>query len=109
MIPGEKRDYGRCNIEVNPNLRRAEPPEEVMGDIARTMFYMEDTYGFRLSDQQRKLFTAWHRQDPPDAWERERNRRIAKIQGRRIALLSAVEFFSLLVTTRTFLVCRAER
>ena len=53
-----------------------------MGDIARTMFYMEKTYGFRLSDQQRKLFTAWHRQDPPDAWERERNRRIAKIQGR---------------------------
>lgn len=82
MIPGERREYGGCNIEVDRELRRAEPPEAVMGDIARTMFYMEKTYGFRLSGQQRKLFTAWHRQDRPDAWERERNRRIAKIQGR---------------------------
>jgi deoxyribonuclease-1 len=82
MIPGEKREYGGCNIEVDHDLRRAEPPEGVMGDIARAMFYMEKTYGFRLSDQQKKLLTAWHRQDPPDPWERERNRRIAKIQGR---------------------------
>jgi deoxyribonuclease-1 len=88
MIPGEKREYGGCNIEVDPELRRAEPPENVMGDIARAMFYMEKTYGFRLSDQQRKLFMAWHRQDLPDAWERERNQRIAKIQGQENPFIS---------------------
>ncbi|HXH03457.1 MAG TPA: endonuclease [Candidatus Competibacteraceae bacterium] len=82
MVPGEKREFGRCNIEVEADIRRAEPPESVMGDIARTMLYMEATYGFRLSDQDRQLFTAWNRQDPPDAWEQERNRRIARIQGR---------------------------
>jgi deoxyribonuclease-1 len=45
------------------------------------MFYMEDTYGFRLSRQDRQLFTAWSRQDPPDTWEIERDRRIKAIQG----------------------------
>ncbi len=81
MIPGEKREYGGCNIEVDSGTRRAEPPETVMGDIARVYFYMEKTYGFSLSDQQRQLFTAWNRMDPPDAWELERNRRVQAIQG----------------------------
>ncbi|MCB1764513.1 MAG: endonuclease [Candidatus Competibacteraceae bacterium] len=82
MIPGEKRDYGRCNIEIDSSIRRAEPPENVMGDIARIMFYMADTYGFNLSRQDQQLYTAWSRQDPPDAWEVERTRRIQAIQGK---------------------------
>ncbi len=52
-----------------------------MGDIARVMFYMADTYGFNLSRQDQQLYTAWSRQDPPDAWEVERTRRIKAIQG----------------------------
>ncbi|HEX5276837.1 MAG TPA: endonuclease [Fluviicoccus sp.] len=80
-IPGEKREYGACPMEIDESIRRAEPPEAVKGDIARTMFYMEKTYGFRLSDQDRKLYNAWNRMDPPDDWEQERNRRIARIQG----------------------------
>jgi len=81
MVAGEPRAFGACNFEVDSNIRRVEPPETVMGDIARTMFYMEDTYGFRLSNQDRQLFTAWSRMDPPDAWEIERARRIQAIQG----------------------------
>ena len=69
MIAGEKREYGQCNIEVDSSIRRAEPPEGVMGDIARTMFYMSDTYRFNLSRQDEQLYTAWSRMDPPDAWE----------------------------------------
>ena len=53
----------------------------IQGDIARVMLYMADTYGFTLSRQDQQLFTAWSRQDPPDAWEIERNRRIKAIQG----------------------------
>ena len=82
MIPGEKREFGACNFEVDSSIRRVEPPENIQGDIARVMFYMEDTYGFRLSDQDRQLFTAWSRQDPPDRWEIERARRIMAIQGK---------------------------
>ena len=82
MIPGEKRQFGACNIEVDSSTRRAEPPEAVQGDIARVMFYMADTYGFNLSRQDQQLYTAWSRRDPPDAWEVERNRRIQAIQGK---------------------------
>lgn len=83
MIPGEKRSYGKCNIEVDSKNRRAEPPENVQGDIARTMFYMSHTYGFRLSNQDIKLYTAWNQMDPVDDWEKKRNTRIEKIQGHR--------------------------
>jgi deoxyribonuclease-1 len=42
---------------------------------------MEDAYGFRISDQQRRLYDAWDKKDPPDEWEIERNRRITEVQG----------------------------
>ncbi len=81
MVPNKRRgEYGACGIAIDPELRRAEPPDAVKGDVARTMLYMERTYGFRLSDQDHQLFDAWSRQDPPDAWEQERIRRIQRIQ-----------------------------
>jgi len=83
MISGEKRDYGSCDIEVDSSIRRAEPPENVRGDIARVYFYMSDTYNINLSSQQKKLFKAWNKQDPADAWEKERNLRIEKVQGNK--------------------------
>ncbi|MCV6590836.1 MAG: endonuclease [Marinobacterium sp.] len=81
MIEGEARRYGQCDFEVDFKGRRAEPTESVRGDIARTYFYMQDRYGFRLSKQQKRLLESWHRADPVDNWERERNRRITEIQG----------------------------
>jgi deoxyribonuclease-1 len=44
------------------------------------MFYMRDTYRFRLSRQDEQLYRAWNNADPPDAWEQERNQRIARVQ-----------------------------
>jgi deoxyribonuclease-1 len=61
MIPGEKREFGTCNFEVDTRIRRVEPPESVQGNIARIMFYMADTYGFNLSRQDQRLYTAWSR------------------------------------------------
>lgn len=81
MLAGEQRAYGRCDFEIDAGERRVEPPARIRGDIARTMLYMAQTYGFRLSDQDRKLYEAWNRQDPPDSFERERNRRIRALQG----------------------------
>ncbi|MEM7018445.1 MAG: endonuclease, partial [Pseudomonadota bacterium] len=66
MIAGEARAYGSCDIEVDSSSRRAEPPESVRGEIARTYFYISETYGINLSDQQRKMFEAWNKEDPPD-------------------------------------------
>ncbi|MBK1672072.1 hypothetical protein CKO35_01910 [Ectothiorhodospira shaposhnikovii] len=79
FILGER--YGACEMRISVWLRRAEPPDAAKGSIARTMLYMRDTYGFRLSWWDVRRYHAWNRQHPPDAWERERNRRIKAIQG----------------------------
>jgi len=83
MIAGEARHYGTADFEVDFRHSLAEPAPIIRGDIARTYFYMEKTYGLRLSDKQRRLFEIWDREDPVDGWERQRNERIAAIQGNR--------------------------
>jgi deoxyribonuclease-1 len=81
MIPGEKREFGQCDMEIED--RKAEPPPEIRGDIARTYFYMDAAYPGRgiISKKNRKLFEAWDRSDPVDDWECERARRIERLQG----------------------------
>lgn len=81
MIPGEDRTFGACDVEIKD--RTFEPRPEIRGDIARAYFYMDQAYPGRgiLSRQTRRLFEVWNKEDPVDAWERERARRIEKIQG----------------------------
>ncbi len=81
VVPGGER-YGDCDIRIDANRRRVQPPDALRGDIARIMLYMSETYGFRLSRQDERLFKAWNALDPPDAWERRRQARIARLQGR---------------------------
>lgn len=83
LITGERRVFGRCDIEIDRQTRSAEPRPEIRGDIARISLYMQATHGIRLSDAQRRLFEAWHREDPPDAAEHHRHATIAALQGRR--------------------------
>ena len=80
LRPGQQ--LGDCKIRFDPVLRRVQPPEGVRGDIARTLFYMRDTYGVRIGRLDERLYTAWNDADPPDAAEIERNRRIRRVQGR---------------------------
>lgn len=81
MITGEPRAYGRCDFEVDFKARVAEPATDRQGDVARIYFYMRDTYGLRLSRKQTQLFEAWHRSDPVDERERQRDQRIRAVQG----------------------------
>lgn len=79
MLPHAKSSFGTCEMKIEG--RRAEPPERARGQIARTHLYMAASYPrFRLSDQQRKLMTAWDKMYPVDAWECQRAQRIEKIQ-----------------------------
>ncbi|MDO9528639.1 MAG: endonuclease [Syntrophales bacterium] len=66
IIPGEKREFGNCDMEIED--RKAEPPPEKRGDIARTYFYMDWAYpGYGIiSKKNRKLFDAWDKEDPVD-------------------------------------------
>jgi deoxyribonuclease-1 len=56
------------------------PPSRFLGTLPGCISILSETYGIRLSDQQRKMFTAWNTMDPPGDWEQERNGRIARIQ-----------------------------
>jgi deoxyribonuclease I len=81
VVPGEPREFGRCDFEVDHAGRRVEPRPEVRGDVARISLYMERTHGVGLSAAQRGLFATWDRADPPDDFERLRNARIRALQG----------------------------
>ena len=82
-IPGEARVYGACDFEVDRKNRTAEPPPGRRGDIARTYLYMHYAWkgALPLTKAQIERFRKWHKADPPDAWEKERNGRIGKIQS----------------------------
>ena len=82
LIEGEPREFGRCDVEIDSSVRRAEPHPQIRGNVARISLYMEAIHGVRLSDTQRRLFDGWHREDPPDAAERRRHDRIYRLQGR---------------------------
>jgi deoxyribonuclease I len=81
MIEGEQRPFGAGDVEIAE--RKIEPRPEIRGDIARIYLSMEASYPGRgiISDKNRPLFEAWDREDPVDAWECERDRRIAALQG----------------------------
>ncbi len=81
MIEGEKRLYGKVDMEIVFSDKRAEPRPAVRGDIARTYFYMRDRYGLRISQAQEKMLIAWNNLDPVDAWEKEKNQMVKELQG----------------------------
>lgn len=80
MLPHERSDFGSCAMKIDD--RKAEPPAEARGRIARTYLYMEQTYSrYSMSKQQRQLMMAWDKQFPISEWECKRAERIEKIQG----------------------------
>lgn len=81
MLPGIKPQHGQCPIKVDFKGRTVEPRDEIKGQIARIYFYFHDRYNLVMSRQQQQLMMAWDRQFPATAWERERDRRIAKRMG----------------------------
>jgi deoxyribonuclease-1 len=89
MISGEKREFGKCDMEIDSDRKRAEPPEGVRGDIGRTYLYMAAAYPdvqfLTASGQQ--LMEKWSASDPVDSWECERERLVAKMQGNRNAVV----------------------
>lgn len=92
MVNTPVHEYGACDVSVSFEERTFQPPPHHRGDIARTYWYMRDTYGIEISRQQQQLFTAWANLDPMDEWELERNRRIAAIQGNGNPYVSDEEF-----------------
>ena len=80
MLAGEPATFGSCDMKISGN--KTEPPARARGQIARTYFYMQDSYSrYHMSSQQEQLMKAWDKQYPVDKWECIRAKRIEKLQG----------------------------
>lgn len=73
--------YGKCDMVVDFKKKRAQPPEEARGKIARAYLYMASKYGVKLSSVQRNLYQTWDKQYAPDELECLRNELIKQAQG----------------------------
>lgn len=82
VLPSTPKQHGQCDVKIDFKQRAAEPRDEVKGMVARVYFYMHHHYNLSMSRQQAQLFMAWHKQFPVAAWEKERDRRIARHMGR---------------------------
>ncbi len=70
-----------------------EPREDHKGDVARSAFYFFTMYDISstsgktinsvIADGDLETLYEWHINDPVDAWEQQRNERIAAVQGNR--------------------------
>jgi len=80
MLPTAKSDFGSCKMKIEN--RKAEPPKQARGRIARTYLYMDLTYPrYSMSKQQKQLMTAWDKQYSVSQWECLRAERITTLQG----------------------------
>ena len=60
-----------------------QPPRRHRGNVARALFYFSIRYKISISQTEEDYLREWHRDDPVDAHERQRNNRIADLQGNR--------------------------
>lgn len=63
--------------------RGFEVPNDHKGNTARAMFYVSAKYGYKLSRLEEFYLRKWHREDPVDRNEIDRNDRIQEAQGNR--------------------------
>ena len=82
MIKGEKRDFGRCDIEIDKINKLVEPPPYVRGDIARIYMYMQasDPEAKIITNKNKEFIHIWNKKDPISKEECERYLAIREIQ-----------------------------
>lgn len=68
-----------------------EPAVEHKGNVARAMFYFSVRYQMPIDPIQEQYLRIWHRIDPVDANERERNETISKYQRNRNPFIDSPE------------------
>jgi deoxyribonuclease-1 len=80
-------DFGSCNMKIHN--RKAEPPKDSRGRIARTYLYMDVTYKrYSMSKSQTQLMNAWDKMHPVSDWECKRAKRIKELQGNTNEILN---------------------
>ena len=80
-IQGEKRLYGRVDMEIDFGKKKAEPKKNILGEIARTYLFMREKYNIAMSPSQEELLIKWNNQDPVTRWEKKKNLLVYELQG----------------------------
>ena len=83
--------FGQCEFKLDKEARLVEPQDEIKGIIARAYLYMKAKYGVVLSEKELKTFETWNRDFPPNAWEIEWDKRVARVQGNHNLYISAYQ------------------
>ena len=79
MLPSVKSDFGSCAMKIDN--RKAEPPIDARGKIARTYLYMDSAYKrYTMSKSQPQLMSARDKMYPLSAWECARAKKITNLQ-----------------------------
>jgi hypothetical protein len=60
-----------------------EPPREHRGNVARALFYFATRYDLQIDPQQEAFLRKWHKEDPVDQEEMDRNEKIFALQKDR--------------------------
>lgn len=76
------REPVKKGCALNISFQILEPAEHLRGDLARVLLYVEEAYQMPLQSNRQTLLD-WHRADPPDEQERQRNDRVEQLQGTR--------------------------
>ncbi len=81
--------FGECKAVIHQH--KFEPMDFAKGTVARTYFYMDSMYSGKgiISDKNRKLFEAWDKMYPVEAWECEWYRRVKAIQKTENSIMQA--------------------
>lgn len=78
---------GNRSFEVRPEQR---------GNTARGMFYFAIRYGKRIDPRQEETLKRWHKEDPVDEAEKERNNKIQNIQHNRNPFIDRPDFVEMI-------------
>ncbi len=60
-----------------------EPPAEHKGNVARALFYFSVRYKLPIDPRQEAILRLWHKDDPVDEIDRERNEKVFQMQNNR--------------------------
>ena len=77
---GGMDEYKFCKDKSTSSLT---PRPGARGNIARAYLYMSRQYRLKIAEDMEDQLRKWHLEDPPDAWEEERNSLIELVQGNR--------------------------
>jgi len=77
-------------------LKSFTPPDDVKGDLARALFYFSIRYNVSIDDLEEGYLRKWHKEDPVDGFEMEKNDMVEEYQGNRNPFIDNPEILNLL-------------